>query len=227
MPLTSVPVARHADFRSHTGALELVDTETMAAALDVRWQQRPGKRSGLLLIDPAGRWAGGIVTALSEATGSLPDRVRLLSPVGLREIATIDELHLPPVPGRPAVVRHLRARRLDVASPSPTLERLWRHTAQVALLLDTVGPDDLARWAVNTGTLAHRLGETGPRWSIFLPPGASQQHFNADSPDGLRRTHWLPQPNSTAPLASPSAVWNVVFRTWVDEDGVPALRAGQ
>ena len=200
---------------SGMSAFELVDNEAMAASLDRRWSHRPG----LLLIDPAGRSAGAIVRALSDVTGAPPSRVRVLSPAGLREVATVDEVTLPEVAGRPDVVRYLRCRQLDPATPSPSLERLWQRTTMVALLTGALDSQETSRWVLNACVLANRLGATGPHWTVFTPTGA-QRSLPADlQPAWMHRMSFLAQPPARQRDGSASALWNAIFRAWVAQTG--------
>lgn len=200
--------------------VELVDNEAGAAALARRWQAAAGGGGSLLLIDPAGRWAGPILGALADATGREIRRLRLLSPAGLREQACIDELDLPPVPGRPTQVRHLHLRRFETLAPSPGIAQLWQHSAMVVVLAGALEAEAASRWLLSACVQASRLGAAGPRWVVFTPAGG-QGHATAQGalPGWLQRMRFLPQPQATPGGSSTSAVWNAVFRAWVEAEG--------
>lgn len=198
---------------------EWVDDDATASVWESRWPLGASQQSGLLLLDPAGCWAGSILRALAQATGEQPHRMRILAPTHLDEVATVDEIQLPSVRGRPDVVRHLRSARLAPALPSPSLERLWRHTGQVALMVGTLEPEEAARWVLSACALMNRLGHAGPSWTVFMRTAQADDVPAELKPAWMRRVRFLPQPGAAGQAASVSAVWNAIFRAWVSEHG--------
>jgi hypothetical protein len=199
-------------------SLDLVDNEAMCGALDSRWPAcdplQPGARRGLLLIDPAGRWADAIMGKLAAPASRPAQRIRLLSPSGLRKLATIDELSLPATGDQPTVVRHLRAHNLSPSHGSPGMTRLWQQSALVALLVGTLPSDTAARWVLSACAVAARLGPTGPRWAVFMPNGASEQPRAGTCPDWLAHMSFLAQPGAHAGEGSSAGIWAAVLESW-------------
>lgn len=198
----------------HAGILELVDSEFMATALDSRWQLSGDvgvDRQDLLLLDPALRWAPAIMQALAETTGSPLARVRVLSPVALREVAVIDEIRLPREAGLPCVVRHLHARRLEPDRPSPAMTRIWRRTRLAVMLADPQQDLEAARWVLMVAAQVRRLGDDGPPWNILGPLSArdavTRLAPNAPWMDRLRFGPSLSR-------GSVSEAWNAVLSAW-------------
>lgn len=196
---------------------ELADSAHTVTALQARWRARQAQQPGMLLIDPSARWATDILAALTDATGATVERIRVLSPVGLRETATIDELALPALPGRPDVVRHLRTRRLDPSSPSPALDCLWRHTALAVLLVGSMDDEAASRWVLGASALSRRLGAAGPRWAVFMRAGANRDLPQDLQDSWLSRMRFLTQPGAAQGMGSAASIWNAVFRAWVTE----------
>ena len=198
----------------HDSTLELVDSDFMVAALDSRWDTvagAPTRRADLLLLDPGEHWAPGIMQALAEATGAPLGRVRVLSPVGLREIATLDEIRLPPTPGLPSIVRLLRARRLDGGPPSPALARVWLRT-RLAVLLGHPGHEtEAARWLLMLAAHLRRQRDTSPPWLVFGPTLARDTASRVLPQDPwLEGLQFAPAPQA----AAASAVWNAIVEAW-------------
>lgn len=199
----------------HAGTLELVDSEFMATALDSRWQSAgplPDDRQDLLLLDPALRWAPAIMQALAETTGAPLARVRVLSPVALREVAVIDEIRLPREDGLPCIVRHLHTRRLEPDRPSPAMARVWRRTRLAVMLADAQQDAEATRWLLMVAAQVRRLGEEGPPWTILGPASAREAASQlTDSPLWMQRLRFEPAPARH----SVSEAWNAVFKAWL------------
>jgi hypothetical protein len=213
MPWPPLPVAQP--------SLDLIDNEEMCSALDSRWPVFDGPSAAacrsLLLIDPAGRWADTILLKQAAACGQTAQRIRLLSPAGLRRQAIIDELNLAPLAGNgtaPAVLRHLRSSNLSPRHGSPGLDRLWHQTAMVALLVGTLPSDDAARWVLSACAVAARLGKEGPRWAIFMPSAAVRQPQSGEGPDWLAHMSFLAQPGAHSGEGSSVGVWNAILESW-------------
>lgn len=191
--------------------LELVDSDFMATALDSRWPDSTAGRQDLLLLDPAGRDAPGVLRTLADATGAPISGLRVLSPAGLLEVARVDEVRLPSGPGLPRLVRHLQTRRLQPSHPSPALDRLWRQTRLGVLLLDKLPRESAQVWLDRLAVLRRDLRGESPTWAVVCT-------------DELRAANaWIGAPGAASPLhlceppalkATPSATWNAVFRTW-------------
>lgn len=205
----------------HDGTLELVDSDFMVPALDSRWNlgAAPASamaRQDLLLLDPCGHWAPGIMQALAETTGGPLSRVRVLSPVALREVAVLEEVRLPDEPGLPAIVRHLHARRLDMATPSPALARVWQRTRLAVLLCDPRQESEAARWLLMLAAQLRREHGTCPPW-LVLGAGLARDAAATAAPgeawlEGLRF-------GAAPPLSSVSAAWNLIFADWTRREG--------
>lgn len=198
----------------HAGILELVDSEFMATALDSRWHSAgevAEDRRDLLLLDPALRWAPAIMQALAETTGAALARVRVLSPVGLREVAVIDEIRLPREDGLPCIVRHLHTRRLEPDRPSPAMTRVWRRTRLAVMLADPHQDAEAARWLLMVAAQVRRLGDEGPPWTVLGPASAREVAGQlAPNPPWLHRMRFGPAPARD----SVSEAWNAVFKAW-------------
>lgn len=198
----------------HAGTLELVDSEFMASALDSRWQSAGDltqERQDLLLLDPALRWAPAIMQALTETTGAPLARLRVLSPVALREVAVIDEIRLPPEDGLPCIVRHLHTRRLEPDRSSPSMTRVWRRTRLAVLLADPQQDAEATRWMLMVAAQVRRLGDEGPHWTVLGPNSALELAGPLmPDPQGMQRIRCEPAPAS----GSVSQAWNAVFKAW-------------
>lgn len=202
-------------------SLDLVDNDEMCGLLDSRWQEleqsAPVTPRSLLLIDPAGRWADNIMRKLATQAVQPAQRIRLLSPAGLRRQAIIDELPLI-IDTRsinpPTVLRHLRSSNLSPRHGSPGLDRLWGQTAMVALLVGTLPPDDAARWVLSACAVAARLGSAGPRWAVFMPNAATRQPQPGDGPTWLAQMSFLAQPGAHSGEGSSTGVWNAILESW-------------
>jgi hypothetical protein len=198
----------------HAGTLELVDSEFMATALDSRWQSAGDvtqARQDLLLLDPALRWAPAIMQALAETTGAPLARVRVLSPVALREVAVIDEIRLPREDGLPCIVRHLQTRRLEPDRPSPAMTRVWRRTRLAVMLADPQQDAEATRWLLMVAAQVRRLGSEGPPWTILGPASAHEVAGQlAPHPHWMQHLRFEPAPAR----GSVSEAWNAVFKAW-------------
>ncbi|MBN8486429.1 MAG: hypothetical protein J0M20_01660 [Burkholderiales bacterium] len=198
----------------HAGTLELVDSEFMATALDSRWHSDgdlADDRRDLLLLDPALRWAPAIMQALAETTGAPLARVRVLSPVALREVAVIDEIRLPREAGLPCIVRHLHTRRLEPDCPSPAMTRVWRRTRLAVMLADPLQDAEATRWVLMVAAQVRRLGEESPPWTVLGPPSAREAAAQGTpNPPWVQRMRFEPAPAR----GSVSEAWNAIFKAW-------------
>ena len=94
--------------------VEVPESEQGALALHAHLASSP-EVSAMLVIDPAGVWAHGMMQTLSDATGSPVDRLRVHSRGGLQIRAVVDETLLPAGTGSHRLVRclHGDARPVD------------------------------------------------------------------------------------------------------------------
>lgn len=199
--------------------LELVDTQAVAKVLDGYWQCDDPGRQNLLLIDPEARCAPGMMKRLVEQTEGDQSQVRVMSPVGVRNLATVHELEMPRAPGRPDVLRSLECRQLHLLTCSPSLEKLFLHTDDVAMLLGAMPPQEAAAWIRMAQLVAQKLGAQGPRWSLFVRYASQQQLSGAAAATQWgRRLRFFTQPCVTSPQNHPGELTAAVFQAWAGVD---------
>ncbi|MBK7615915.1 MAG: hypothetical protein KA375_05405 [Vitreoscilla sp.] len=202
--------------------LELVDTPAVARALDNYWQCDRDTRQSLLLIDPETRWAPAMMKRLLDQTEGDESRVRVMSPVGVRNLATVHELEMPQVPGRPKVLRSLECRQQHFLTCSPSVEKLFLHTDHVAMLLGDLPPHEASAWIRAAQFVAQKLGTQGPRWLLFVRYAAQEQlRGAAGATQWGRRLRFFTQPGGATHRASPGDMTAAVLEAWAGVDAAP------
>ena len=196
-------------------AVDIVDDPLQARALQQRWQAPPQGR-GLLLIDPVGGPGGPMMASLSRSMGRPLHRSRLLSPLGLRPLGTLDELTPALSHPGPMTVRCLRVRRLESLVSSPALLALLGSSRLVAVLSGALAPDTLGRWAVGAGALArqHSDDDAPPRWLLFAPVLPRPWPEGLPQPAWLQHLHFV-RAQAVGPSLLPGLLWNHVLAAWM------------
>lgn len=206
-------------------AVDIVDDPWQSQALLHRWQAPPQGR-GLLLIDPVGGPGGPMMAALSRSMGRPLQRSRLLSPLGLRPLATLDELTPALSHPGPMTVRCLRVRRLESMVSSPALLALLGSSRLVAVLSGALAPDTLGRWAVGAGALARQHGhdDSPPRWLLFAPVLPRPWPAGLPQPAWMQHLHFV-RAQAVGPSLLPGLLWNHVLAAWMADRSGPAVPA--
>lgn len=202
--------------------LELVDTPAVARVLDNHWQCDRNTRQSLLLIDPETRWAPAMLKRLLEESEGEESRVRVMSPVGVRNLALVHELEMPHLPGRPKVLRSLECRQPHFLTCSPSVEKLFLHTDHVAMLLGGMPPHEASTWIRAAQLVAQKLGAQGPRWSLFVRYAAQEQlRGAAGATQWGRRLRFFTQPGGATQRANPGDMTAAVLEAWAGVDAAP------
>ena len=202
------------------GESDLVDDPTQADALARAWQGPVGDEPsppGLLLIDPVGGPGTLMLQGLGQAVAQAVQRRRLLSPMGLRALATVDEL-TPAIsaPG-PTVVRCLHVRRLESMTASLALQSLLSASDMVAVLCGGLSPPEQARWTVGACALVRQhlaAAVEGPRWLLFTAAMPRPWPARLPPPHWLSRLRFVQQPHA-AQSAVAGLLWNHILAAWM------------
>lgn len=201
-------------------ATDLVDDPTQADALAQRWRGPANDeppRPGLLLIDPIGGPGTAMLSALGNAVGRPVTRSRLLSPLGLRVLAVVDELTPAIAAPGPSAVRCVHLRRPESLQGSLALQSLLSASDLVAVLSGALSPPELARWMIGACALARQhqaAAVLGPRWLLFsaTPPRAWPE--DQVRPAWMAGVSFVPQP-VVSQSSAPGALWNSVLAAWM------------
>lgn len=190
--------------------VEVPESEQGALALHAHLASSP-EVSAMLVIDPAGGWAHGMIQALSDATGSPVDRLRVHSRGGLQVRAVVDETLLPAGNGPHRLVRclHGNARHNDRRA---VFGALLSHSQICSVL---VGPMPSAE-ALALVDEMHRLASLpcsmNTRWLFYL--GAEHRSLE----EQIESRQWPTPPTllHARPLnRSVTNVWNCLYEAWV------------
>lgn len=201
-------------------ASDLVDDPTQADALAGAWRSAQGDGPplpGLLLIDPMGGPGSQMVQGLGQAVGQPVRRRRVLSPMGLRSLATVDELSPAIATPGPQVVRCLHVRRLESLTGSLALQSLLSASDLVAVLSGGLSPAEQARWTVGACALIRQhlaAAVEGPRWLLFTRTPPRPWPEGQPLPHWLGRLQLLQQPASS-PAATAGVLWNHILAGWM------------
>ena len=190
--------------------VEVPESEQGALALHAHLASSPEVAS-MLVIDPAGMWAHGMMQALSDATGSPVDRLRVHSRGGLQIRAVVDETLLPAGNGPHRLVRCLHG-DAKPADRRAIFGALLSHSQICSVL---VGPMAAAE-ALMLVDEVHRLAclpiSAGTRWLFYL--GAEHRGIE----DYIESRSWPTPPVllHARPLnRSVTTVWNALYEAWV------------
>lgn len=195
--------------------LELVDTPAVAKVLDSYWPCDRESQQSLLLIDPETRWAPAMMQHLAEQTEGDESRVRVMSPGGVRNLATVHELEMPRAPDHLDVVRSLECRQPHFLSCSPSVEKLLLHTSHVAMLVGDLPPHEAGAWIRAAQLVAQKLGTQGPRWSLFVRYAVQEQLSGAaGATQWGRRLRFFTQPSADSHRVNAGHVTAAVLQAW-------------
>jgi len=190
--------------------VEVPESEQGALALHAHLKSSP-EVSAMLVIDPAGVWAHGMVQTLSDATGSPVDRLRVHSRGGLQIRAVVDETLLPAGNGPHRLVRCLHGDAKPVDRRA-VFGALLSHSQICSVL---VGPMPSAD-ALALVDEMHRLSQLpfadGVRWLFYL--GAD--HRGLEGQIASRDWPMPPIVLHARPLnRSVTSVWNSLYEAWI------------
>lgn len=189
--------------------VELPDSEQGGAALHAHLDSSP-EVSSMLVLDPSGLWAPGLMQALAEATGSPVDRLRVHSRSGLQIRAVVDETLLPAGTGPHRLVRCLYGNTRP-AERSDVLDALLAHTQVVAVLMGPMPAVQSQMLVADLADAAERHAASGLRWLFML--AADQRGVETRI-----ATEWRHPPTvlHARPLGrSVTAVWNSLYAAWI------------
>lgn len=199
---------------------DLVDCPTQVDALVKRWRGPANDeppRPGLLLIDPVGGPGTTMIHALGNAVGRPVTRSRLLSPLGLRVLAVVDELTPAIAPPGPAAIRCMHLRRPETLQGSLALQSLLSASDLVAVLSGALSPAELARWLIGACALARQhqaAAVLGPRWLLFSATPPRDWPADQARPAWMAGVSFAPQP-AVVQSSAPGALWNSVLAAWM------------
>jgi len=190
--------------------VEVPESEQGALALHAHLASSP-EVSAMLVIDPSGVWAHGMMQTLSDATGSPVDRLRVHSRGGLQIRAVVDETLLPAGNGPHRLVRCLHGDAKPVDRRA-IFGALLSHSQVCAVL---VGPMP-SHEAVTLIEEMHRLAQlpfaANTRWLFYL----AAEHRGLE--DLIEARDWPVRPTllHARPLTrSVTNVWNQLYEAWV------------
>lgn len=192
--------------------VEVPESEQGALALHAHLSSSP-EVAAMLVIDPAGLWAHGIMQALADATGSPVDRLRVHSRSGMQVRAVVDETLLPAGSGPHRLVRclHGNAKPMDRRA---IFGALLTHTQVCAVLIGPMPALEAQTLVEDMARLARQAGAAHVHWLFYL--GADQRGLESR----IEAQDWPSEPTvlHARPLnRSVSAVWNGLYRAWLAE----------
>ena len=190
--------------------VEVPESEQGALALHAHLASS-AEVSSMLVIDPAGAWAHGMMQALSDATGTPVDRLRVHSRGGLQIRAVIDETLLPAGNGPHRLVRCLHG------NAKPTDRRavfgaLLSHSQICAVLVGPMPTPEAMALIDEMHRLASLPCSANVRWLFYLNADHRGLEEQIESRPWLR----VPVILHARPLTrSVTAVWNSLYEAWV------------
>jgi len=190
--------------------VEVPESEQGAQALHAHLASSP-EVSSMLVIDPAGAWAHGMMQTLSDATGSPIDRLRVRSRGGLQIRAVVDETLLPAGDGPHRLVRclHGDARPVDRRAIFGTL---LSHSRICSVLVGTMPGQEAIALVDEMHRLAQLSFASTTRWLFYLGP----EHRGLE--ERIESREWPVPPTvlHARPLTrSVTTVWNQLYEAWV------------
>ena len=165
----------------------------------------------MLVVDPAGVWAHGMMQALSDATGSPVDRLRVHSRGGLQIRAVVDETLLPAGNGPHRLVRclHGDAKQSDRRA---IFTALLSHSQICAVLIGPMPSIEATALVEEVHRLANLPCSAHTRWLFYL--GADHRGLE----EQIEALAWptMPALLHARPLnRSVTTVWNSLYEAWL------------
>jgi hypothetical protein len=190
--------------------VEVPESEQGALALHAHLASSP-EVSAMLVLDPSGVWAHGMMQALSDATGSPVDRLRVHSRGGLQIRAVVDETLLPAGNGPHRLVRCLHG-DTRLADRRAVFGALLSHSQICAVLVGPMPSADAVALINDMHHLANQPCSAKTRWVFYL--GADHRGLE----ERIEARAW-PHPPAllhARPLnRSVTTVWNSLYVAWV------------
>lgn len=190
--------------------VEVPESEQGALALHAHLASSP-EVSAMLVIDPAGVWAHGMIQALSDATGSPVDRLRVHSRGGLQIRAVVDETLLPAGNGPHRLVRCLHGDAKPVDRRA-VFGALLSHSQICSVLVGPMAAADAAALIEEMHRLSGQPFSRDIRWVFYL----GVEHRGLE--ELIRSQDWPAAPTliHARPLTrSVTNVWNCLYEAWV------------
>lgn len=190
--------------------VEVPESEQGAQALHAHLASSP-EVSAMLMIDPAGIWAHGMMQTLSDATGSPVDRLRVHSRGGLQIRAVVDETLLPAGDGPHRLVRclHGNAKSSDRRA---VFGALLSHSQICAVLVGPMSTAESIELVDEMHRLAHLPCSAGTRWLFYL----GVEHRGLEEQIEARQWPSRPTVLHARPLTrSITNVWNCLYEAWI------------
>jgi hypothetical protein len=190
--------------------VEVPESEQGALALHAHLASSP-EVSAMLVIDPAGVWAHGMIQTLSDATGSPVDRLRVHSRGGLQIRAVVDETLLPAGNGPHRLVRCLHG-DAKPADRRAVFGALLSHSQICSVLVGPMPAADATALIDEMHRLANMPFSSSTRWLFYL--GADHRGLE----EQIASLAWPVPPTllHARPLTrSVTNVWNSLYEAWV------------
>jgi len=190
--------------------VEVPESEQGAQALHAHLASSP-EVSAMLVIDPAGVWAHGMIQALSEATGSPGDRLRGHWRGGLQIRAVVDETLLPAGNGPHRMVRCLHGDAKPVDRRA-IFGALISHSQICSVLVGPMPGHEAVALVEEMHRLANQPFSLNTRWQFYL--GADHRGLE----ELIESRSWPSPPTllHARPLTrSVTNVWNQLYEAWV------------
>ena len=146
--------------------VEVPESEQGALALHAHLASSP-EVSAMLVIDPAGVWAHGMIQTWSDATGSPVDRLRVHSRGGLQIRAVVDETLLPAGNGPHRLVRCLHG-DAKPADRRAVFGALLSHSQICSVLVGPMPAADATALIDEMHRLANMPFSSNTRWLFYL-----------------------------------------------------------
>ena len=190
--------------------VEVPESEQGALALHAHLASSP-EVSAMLVIDPAGVWAHGMIQALSDATGSPVDRLRVHSRGGLQIRAVVDETLLPAGNGPHRLVRCLHGNAQPVDRRA-IFGALLSHSQICSVLIGPMPSHEAVSLIDEMHRMAYLPFASSTRWLFYL--GADHRGLE----DLIEARDWPVRPVllHARPLTrSVINVWNQLYEAWI------------
>ena len=190
--------------------VEVPESEQGALALHAHLASSP-EVSSMLVIDPAGVWAHGMMQALSDATGTPIDRLRVHSRGGLQVRAVIDETLLPAGNGPHRLVRCLHGNAKPVDRRA-VFGALLSHSQVCAVLIGPMPAAEATALVEEMNRLANMPCSANTHWLFYI--GADHRGLE----ELIESRVWPRAPKllHARPLTrSVTSVWNSLYEAWL------------
>jgi hypothetical protein len=190
--------------------VEVPESEEGALALHAHLNSSP-EVAAMLILDPAGAWAPGVMQALAEATGSPVDRLRVHARRGTEIRAVVDETLLPAGTGPHRLVRCLHGHDRP-SDRRAVFAALLAHTQVCAVLVGPMPPAEAQSLVEEVGRLAREPGHEPLHWVFYLAPEHRGLEWHID----MQRWPTPPTVVHARPMGrSPASVWNSLYTAWL------------